>query len=326
LTPLYAAGLALRNLRFENGWAPVRRLRFPVVSIGNLSTGGAGKTPLTIALAKALTVRGLRVDVLSRGYGRTGQRPARVDPDGSAEEFGDEPLLIAHQADVPVYVARRRFKAGLLAEAEASNVNPPAVHLLDDGFQHRQLHRDIDILLLDGRDGRDSLLPSGNLREPLKAARRATVIAIPANDDAPTLEAALRAWGFAGPVWRVHRRMDIPGVDGPVAAFCGIARPEQFFVGLEAAGLRIATRFAFPDHHCYSPVELERLKDLASEAGATAFITTEKDRVRLGKLSSAFPESVPLKTAGLRIEIEHEDEAIEWLVDRLSSVQQHPPL
>ena len=326
LTPLYAAGLALRNLRFENGWAPVRRLRWPVVSIGNLSTGGAGKTPLTIALAKALTVRRLPVDVLSRGYGRSGNRPARVDPAGRAEEFGDEPLLIARQAGVPVYVARQRFEAGLLAEAEASNVNPPAVHLLDDGFQHRQLHRDIDILLLDGRDGRDSLLPMGNLREPLKAARRATVIAIPAQDDAPMLEAALRAWGFEGPVWRLHRRMDIPVVDGAVAAFCGIARPEQFFAGLAGAGLHIAARFAFPDHHRYSPSDLQCLVTEARAAGATAFITTEKDQVRLGKLSSAFPESLPLNTASLRIEIEHQDEAIDWLVGRLSSVPPVAPL
>jgi tetraacyldisaccharide 4'-kinase len=238
--------------------------------------------------------------------------------------------LIARQAGVPVYVARQRFEAGLLAEAEASaeacNVNPPVIHLLDDGFQHRQLHRDIDILLLDGRDGRDSLLPAGNLREPLKAARRATVIAIPAKDDAPALEAALRAWGFEGPVWRVHRRMEVPVINGSVAAFCGIARPEQFFAGLEAAGLRIATRFAFPDHHRYSPADLQRLVTEARAAGTAAVITTEKDQVRLGKLSAAFPESLPLKTAGLRIEIEHEDEAIDWLADRLSSVPPHRSL
>jgi tetraacyldisaccharide 4'-kinase len=332
--PLYAAGLAVRNLRIEHGWEPVRRLRFPVVSIGNLSTGGAGKTPFTIALAKTLMLRGLRVDVLSRGYGRKGQRPARVDPNGTSEEFGDEPLLIARQAGVPVYVGRQRYEAGLLAETEApdtvSSASAPIIHLLDDGFQHRQLYRDIDILLLDSRDGRDSLLPAGNLREPLKAARRATVIAIPAQDDAPKLEAALRGWGFAGPVWRLHRRMEVPAPlgseAGPVAAFCGIARPEQFFSGLEAAGLQLVFRLAFPDHHHYTPAELQRFKDLACEAGATAFITTEKDHVRLGPLSASFPDSPPLKIASLRIEIEQEDEAIDWLVGRLSSALPHPSL
>ena len=326
LTPLYAAGLALRNLRIEHGWEPVRQLRWPVVSIGNLSTGGAGKTPLTIALAKALTRRGLRVDVLSKGYGRQSQRSARVDPNGTAEEFGDEPLLIARQTGVPVYVARQRYDAGQLAETEPSDSEKSAMHLLDDGFQHRQLHRDIDILLLDSRDGRDSLLPAGNLREPLKAARRATVIAIPAQDDAPQLEAALRAWGFEGPIWRLRRAMEVPPVDGPVAAFCGIARPEQFFAGLEALGLQLAARYAFPDHHRYTPAELQRFSDLALEAGATAFITTEKDQVRLGTLSASFPDPLPLKTASLRIEIEQEDEVIEWLVDRLTPLFGHPPL
>ena len=322
LVPAYRLALLLRELRLGTWLEPVRRLRFPVVSIGNLSTGGAGKTPLTIALTKALERRGLRVDVLSRGYGRRNQRPARADPDGTAQEFGDEPLLIARQTGVPVYVAGQRFGAGLLAEAEApagvSSVNLPAVHLLDDGFQHRQLYRDVDILLLDGRDWlKEGLLPAGNLREPVEAARRAAVIAIPAPDGAPELEAALRAWGWEGPVWRLRRKMEIPDLSGRVAAFCGIARPEQFFAGLEAAGLHIAAQFAFPDHHRCTPADLELLITAARKTGAAAFITTEKDLVRLGRLSSAFPESLPLKTAGLRVEIEHEGEAIEWLVDRV---------
>ena len=163
-TPLYAAGLALRNLRIANGWEPIRRLRFPVISIGNLSTGGAGKTPLTVVLASALTQRGLNVDVLSRGYGRNNRQPALVDPNGTAEEFGDEPLLIARNTGVPVYVARQRYEAGLLAEAAIADPEKPAIHLLDDGFQHRQLHRDVDILLLNRQDWDDRLLPAGNLR------------------------------------------------------------------------------------------------------------------------------------------------------------------
>jgi tetraacyldisaccharide 4'-kinase len=312
----------VRNLRIEHGLETVRRLRWPVVSIGNLSTGGAGKTPLTITLAKALARRGLPVDVLSRGYGRRGQRSTRVDPDGTSAEFGDEPLLIARQTGVPVYVSGQRFGAGLLAEAEApagvSSVDLPAVHLLDDGFQHRQLYRDVDILLLDGRDWLgDGLLPAGNLREPVAAARRATVIAIPAPNGAPELEAALRASGFEGMVWRLHRKMEVPSVDGSVAAFCGIARPEQFFAGLEAEGLQLAARIAFPDHHRYTPADLKRLVTAARKTGAGALITTEKDQVRLGKLSATFLDSLPLKIASLSVEIEHEDEAIEWLVDRV---------
>ena len=313
-TPLYAAGAALRNLRVENGWEPVRRLRFPVVSVGNLSTGGAGKTPLAIALARALTQRGLFADVLSRGYGRMSWQPALVDPNGTAEEFGDEPLLIARTTGVPVYVARQRYQAGLLAESAMSDRVKSAIHLLDDGFQHRQLHRDVDILLLSRQDWHDSLLPAGNLREALRAAHRADVITIPTDD--PAFETELRAWGWQGPIWRLSRKMAIPAVDGPVLAFCGIARPEQFFAGLEAAGLHIAARIAFPDHHRCTTPGLDRLKTAAHESAAVALITTEKDRIRLGELTSAFPESPPLLTAKLRVEIEDESAAIDWLVDR----------
>jgi tetraacyldisaccharide 4'-kinase len=335
LVPAYRLALLLRELSLRTGVEPVNRLRFPVVSIGNLSAGGAGKTPLTITLAKALDARGFRVDVLSRGYGRArcrpAQHPARVDPDGTADDFGDEPLLIARQTGVPVYVARQRFAAGQLAEAEAppdvAGPNSPAVHILDDGFQHRQLYRDVDILLLDRRDWlAEGLLPAGNLREPRKAALRATIIAIPAPDRASELEAALRKWGWEGPVWRLHRKMDVPPIDGPVAAFCGIARPEQFFAGLEAAGLHIAARIAFPDHHRFTPADVNRLVATTEQAGAAALITTEKDIVRLGKLASAFPESLPLKTARLHIEIEHESEAIDWLVDLLRSTRPYTAL
>jgi tetraacyldisaccharide 4'-kinase len=393
LTPLYAAGLALRNLRLANGWEPVRRLRWPVVSIGNLSTGGAGKTPLVIALAKALARRGLQVDVLSRGYGRQSQLPVRVDPDGTAEEFGDEPLLIAREAGVPVYVARQRYEAGLLAESEApaageplaegrdkqafenltakqafeelavlkghdfsradkasgmngalapegrfSPILPetpsfsapcdtrPPVHLLDDGFQHRQLHRDVDILLLNRHDLADSLLPAGNLREPLSAIHRATVLAVP--EDEPEVEQYLRALILLNrnfevprsidPIWRLKRKMRVPVIDGPVAAFCGIARPGQFFAGLAAAGLRLAAHTTFPDHHSYTAADLSRLLASARASGATALITTEKDRVRLGKLAGVLTDSLPLISSGLSIEIEHEDEGIAWLMERLA--------
>jgi tetraacyldisaccharide 4'-kinase len=173
----------------------------------------------------------------------------------------------------------------------------------------------VDILLLNLADWRDGLLPAGNLREPLRAARRATVLAIPDNE--PELEAELCAWGWQGPIWRLHRRMEVPAVEGPVAAFCGIARPDQFFQGLEAGGLRLAARIVFHDHHRYTAADLDRLLAAALAAGATALITTEKDQVRLGKHAASYPESLPIKTARLSIEIEDESAAIDWLADRL---------
>jgi tetraacyldisaccharide 4'-kinase len=316
LIPLYRLALLFRNLRLRAGLEPICRLRSPVVSIGNLSTGGSGKTPLTIALAEALTERGFHVDVLSRGYGRQSRLPIRVNPDGTAEDFADEPLLIARQTGVPVYVAPQRYDAGLLAEAAQPDSEKSAVHLLDDGFQHRQLARDLDILLLNRQDWHDSLLPAGNLREPLKAIGRAGVIAIPI--DEPELETEVRNWGWQGPVWRLSRTMEIPRVKGAVAVFCGIARPDQFFAGLEAAGLKLALRTAFPDHHHYTARDLDRLIAAAHAAQATAFLTTEKDLVRLGNLASAFPESTPLATARLRIEIENQTLVLDWLIARLN--------
>jgi tetraacyldisaccharide 4'-kinase len=377
LNPLYRLALAFRELSLL--W-PAQKLCYPVVSIGNLSTGGAGKTPLTIALARALEMRGIRVDILSRGYGREGNLAARVDEKGSAEEFGDEPLLMARETGAPVYVAAQRYDAGLLAEAEheaalaadrslpgeqppafagpanweqpdgldkpgsamvpvkpelevgplppesgtadaATPEEPPTpvpllVHLLDDGFQHRQLARDVDILLLNSRDWQDWLLPAGNLREPLDAARRASVIAIPANE--PELEVALQMWGWEKPIWLISRPMDIPEVPGPVAAFCGIARPEQFFAGLEEAGVEIAARFAFPDHFTYTRATLDELLACAQAAGAKTLITTEKDLVRLGKMTSFIFQSMPLATARLRIKIDNHAQAIDWLIEQIT--------
>jgi tetraacyldisaccharide 4'-kinase len=286
-----------------------------VVSVGNLSTGGSGKTPLTISLAKLLSKKGFHVDALSRGYGRKSQLAARVNPDGRAEEFGDEPLLIARETGLPIYVAPQRYDAGVLAEKDATEENRAIVHLLDDGFQHRQLAREIDILLLDRRDWQGGLLPAGNLREPLSAIRRASIIAIPADD--PELEDELRSRGWQEPIWRLLRKMEVPAITGSVAAFCGIARPEQFFAGLEAAGLRLTSRTGFRDHHVYTTGDIERLVSLACAAKATALITTDKDLLRLGESAAALRKALPLETARLTIDIEDQDTALDWLSERL---------
>jgi tetraacyldisaccharide 4'-kinase len=326
LVPLYRLGLALRERKFRPGSSSIRRLRWPVVSVGNLSTGGSGKTPFVIALAKALAARGVHVDVLSRGYGRRRSAlPLLVACGGAAEQFGDEPLEIARATDVPVYVAEQRYEAGVLAERAGGS----GVHLLDDGFQHRQLARDVDILLLSSDDLADHLLPAGNLREALSAFQRASVLAIPTDDaelerylEGPIpidRNAEERPW--IGPVWRLRRRMDVPKIDGPVAAFCGIARPEKFFAGLEAAGARVASRIAFGDHHRYSAGDVKRVEAEARRVGATAILTTEKDRVRMGALAGTLPASLPLHAVPLRVEIENQNAAIDWLTERITAPQ-----
>lgn len=320
LVPLYAAGVALADWRNR----PAQSLKWPVISIGNLSVGGSGKTPTTIALARLLTARGIRVDVLSRGYGRRSPLPLRVDPNGSSQEFGDEPLLIAKSTSLPVYVGAARDQAGKLAELEHRDAGTPAVHLLDDGFQHRQLHRDIDILLLDQTDLRDTLLPAGNLREALRAAARADVIAVPAGDSG--IEPALRARGLQSPIWCLHRHMSMPPVPGPAMAFCGIARPDQFFSGLEAAGIQIAARKAFPDHFDYTEHVIEWLVKQARSSRAAAFLTTEKDFVRLGGLARILAPDLPLLTARLTVQIDNESAAVDWLLARLQSSLSHMPM
>jgi tetraacyldisaccharide 4'-kinase len=334
LVPVYLAGAALR-------WAGVKpkRLAWPVVSVGNLSAGGTGKTPFTIALARLLLAQGISVDVLSRGYGRAESRAEQVDPEGSAEQFGDEPLLIARDTGVPVFVGARRFEAGVLAEDEKTAAGPSIafgansapnsaqddkdfygelggfgrVHLLDDGFQHRQLFRDVDIVMVNSEDLADRVLPAGNLREPLSALSRASVFAVPVGDNAAVER--LRELGYLQPVWRFLRELTTPEVAGPVVAFCGIARPQQFFAGLEAAGMAVAGRQVFPDHHPFGANDIETLRRLVRETGAVALVTTDKDRVRLGCKGADL--GIPLVTATLRVVIEDETAVLDWLRNRL---------
>ena len=289
LASVYGACAAANHFAFDHGWRGQRRLQWPVVSIGNISAGGAGKTPFTVELARLFQEHGSHVDILSRGYSRRSSAAVeRVPPgNGDAARYGDEPVLLAQATGVPVYVGASRFSAGLLAEREAGAAGLPrnthdgwlgAVHLLDDGFQHRQLARAADIVLLHPRDAADALLPAGNLREPFSALRRADFLVL-RDGDAETVE-VLRSADIETPVWRVRRRIAIPPVQGPVVAFAGIAHPEEFFAGLRAAGLDVQRTFAFGDHHRFSRAELRAIVD--ASAGSAAILTTEKDMARLG--------------------------------------------
>ena len=294
----YALALALKNRAYDRGWLPQSRLAWPVLSIGNLSVGGAGKTPIVIALARLLQAHGFHVDVLSRGYGRRSpQAVERVDPTGLAERFGDEPLLIAQATGAPVYVAASRFAAGTLAEREAAALSKAGIHLLDDAFQHRQLARSIDIVVIHPSDTASHLLPFGRLREPVTALHRADFLIL-REDDAAS-EPALRALSIAAPIWRVRRALLAPPVQGSAVAFCAIAHPREFFASLRAAGLDLQAAFAFRDHHRFQPRELQTIAQ--SAGGAAALLTTEKDLARLTpaarrQLASAAPLfAVPLQ-------------------------------
>ncbi len=321
LSAIYGAAVAAKNLAYENRWFSAR-LSWPVVSIGNLSVGGSGKTPLTIRLAELLTADGIAVDVLSRGYGRTSSATERVDPAGDAERFGDEPMLIARRTGVPVFVGPSRYQAGLLAEGDSPEPaqRTLAVHLLDDGFQHRQLARAVDIVVIHRSDFAERLLPAGRLREPLSALHRADFIALREED--VDLEPRLRHLKITAPILWMRRSLTIPdelaGTQGKVIAFCGIARPDDFFSALIASDINVELALTFPDHHRYSREDVNRLKTAAAEAHAVAFVTTEKDAVRLDPGMLQTLESVaPIRVARLEVFLRDENSAVRQLRAKL---------
>jgi len=298
LVPLYAAAVGVKNFAYKHRWLKLKRLESPVISVGNLSMGGAGKTPVLIRLAQLLTGQGQRVDVLSRGYGRGARNTVRVDAEGSAEQYGDEPILIARNARVPVYVGASRYEAGALAEREQLK---PGIHLLDDGFQHRQLARDIDIVVLHRSDFNERLLPAGQLRESLSALKRASVVVMRVED--AHVEEELRKRGVDAPIWIQHRLLMVePSARG--IAFCGIARPEEFFTALRASGVEITATSQYRDHHAYTDSDLEHLIQLRDTHQSTRFITTEKDWVRLTPQQRA--RLAPLNVARLGVVFETE--------------------
>ncbi len=314
LVPLYAAAVAAKNLAWDRRWIKSNRLQGPVISIGNLSVGGSGKTPLVIRLAELLSQRGIAVDVLSRGYGRHSTSALRVQPGGAVEQYGDEPLLIAQAAGVPVYVAADRYQAGLLAESQPGN---PKLHLLDDGFQHRQLARNVDIVVLHRGDFSEQLLPAGRLREGFSSLRRAQILVLRAEDR--DLEPDLRRRGCNQLIWWMERRLEI-SAPRPVVAFCAIARPEEFASVLRREGCAVAALRAWRDHHRFTHADLAELIELRRQHEAEAFVTTEKDLVRLSPEQRGMLESAaPLEGARLLVRLDDEAAAIDRLLQFLSA-------
>lgn len=321
LVPLWAAGAAWKNRAYDRMPFKAQNLQRPVLSVGSLSAGGAGKTPFVIALARALEREGMACDVLSRGYGRTVQTAVRVTADGSADSFGDEPLLIARALHVPVYVSPRRLDAGRLAEADITNA--ATVHLVDDGFQHRQLARSIDIVLVTAQDVRDTLLPAGDLREPLSSLRRADVLVV--RDEERTAVQHGVTSVFAGlkqpPLWTIQRRFVLPDthVSPRPLAFCGIARPDGFRAALQQHGISPAGFVALRDHQRYDPQTIQRLLDAARQSGATGFVTTAKDAVKLlPGMREALQAVGPFAIGDVEVQLHNETQCVHWLMQRLA--------
>jgi tetraacyldisaccharide 4'-kinase len=319
----YRAGLGAHRGAYRAGLRRATRLPCRVVSVGNLTVGGTGKTPLVELVARRLQEEGRRVLVLSRGYGRRGAGTLVVS-DGQrvlldAATGGDEPVLLARRLPgVPVVVGRDRGRAGAWAVERLG----ADVVLLDDGFQHHRVARDAEVVCLDARSpwGPGRLLPAGPLREPPSALARAHLIVLTApeagGDFGPALAAVRRqapaatvalavyepcgltrvvpgglpeAAGDGAPAWAALR-------DVPVLAFAGIAAPERFAATLVRGGLQVRAVVAFPDHHRYAAPDLAHLEREAGRLGARALVTTEKDAVRLPR-----PVALPVWVAGVRL-------------------------
>ncbi len=289
----YCLIMAVRALLYRGGVFPTRRLAVPVISIGNLSVGGTGKTPVTALVARHLISRGYRPAVISRGYGASGRGDVRIVSDGSEilltpEESGDEPYLLARSTPgLIVVTGRDRYNAGKVAIDRFQ----PDVFLLDDGFQHLGLHRDLNILLLDGVKpfGNGFALPAGLLREPVSAARRADLVIFTRCSGAmpnvpfgpiPSYRATHEIGSIVsmsdGERVSVSRLSDLRGV-----AFAGIADPDSFFHMIRQKGMTIVAELAFPDHCAYDGREVDMILSRFRSANGDYLITTEKDEVKL---------------------------------------------
>jgi tetraacyldisaccharide 4'-kinase len=309
---LYGVAARARAAAYAAGLLSRRRLGRPVISVGNLTLGGTGKTPLVAALAAFLRDQGLGVAILTRGYGRRGRdrevlrsEAGELPPD-AADRCGDEPALLARAVPgVAVVVDADRYAAGSWAERELD----PDVFVLDDGFQHLRLARDLDIVVGDATDpfGGYALPPLGRLREPVAALRRADAVVVTRADRPFDREHLARvARGFVGadvPIFYAdHRIVDLRPLPGgeprPPETLGGcragiltaIGNPAVFLGDLERAGVEVVAEALHPDHHAFAQRDVDAAVALARAAGAAALVTTEKDAVKLERLDlSAFP-------------------------------------
>lgn len=297
----------------------------PVVSVGNLHWGGTGKTPLVAAIASHLRDRGMRTAILSRGY-RSRGRGVRIVSTGEGPLLGplvagDEPVLLAGSLPgISVVVGPDRYEAGRHA---MERLDPsPEVFVLDDGFSHLRLFRDIDLLAFPSDDpfGGGRLLPGGRLREPLSAARRADAVILTGNTEmsGSDIATALRSFGFEGPGFSSPTRLEAPRLaaggtlpeGSRVLLVAAIARPQRFLEAARRFDLEVAGTLTFPDHHDYPSTSLTRIEEAFEDNHAVAVLTTTKDEVKLlGRLE------IPI--ASLPVRADPEDEFWAWLDRRL---------
>lgn len=316
LSPLYQGITTFRTVLYDKNVLTSRRLPKPVISVGNLTTGGTGKTPLVIEIVRQLSREGLHLVVLSRGYKGDSKAPVNLVSNTTrllldAGSAGDEPCLMARKLPgTPILTGKDRYTAGM----EALRHFKIDAFILDDGFQHLPLQRQANLLLLDGKKpfGKEQCLPGGDLREGLSALGRADLIVLagqPSEEDRSQIKvlapsATLHSIRFQATGvlhFSTGREEPLSFLEGKrLFAFAGIARPERFYRELEAAGVDLRGRRTFPDHHNFHQEELDSLLKEGRTRKAEGLITTEKDAVRI----SAFPEELPLYALQLGVTIE----------------------
>jgi tetraacyldisaccharide 4'-kinase len=310
LSVIYGWVVSAKNWMYDAGWLTTKRLRGTVISVGNLTTGGTGKTPMVLWLASRFLAQGKSVAILSRGYKGSG---------GTSDEIE---LLRKRLGDgVRFGVGADRYEAGAKLEAERR----VDVFLLDDGFQHRQLARDLDILMLDGSRNlkKEWVLPSGRLREPVSALRRADILVVSRGADKAPIETIAPK---KHPVFYTQtrlvefRRLGAGPSDSkygstinrsPSFAFCGIGNPEAFFADLVSWRVELAGERSFRDHHVYSDEDVERLEAEADKVSAADFVTTEKDAANLALAGGRFRR--PVWVAVIDFVISAESELVETI-------------
>jgi len=312
---LYGDLARLRARLYAQGTLKTKRLNTPVISVGNLTVGGTGKTPIVIFLAECFLAEGKRVGILTRGYKGAA---------GTSDEI--ELMKFRLQDRVMFGVGPDRYEQGRQLEAKGVDI-----FLLDDGFQHLPLFRDVNILLMDATQpiGRESMLPAGRLREPVSAMDRADVLVITRLEaspstlatieklrDYPVFSAVTRLLGFR----RLGQGIALLSLDeiggGPFYAFCGIGNPKAFFQDLKNWNLPISQTSEFPDHHRYDQRDALELEQSARTTGAKAFVTTEKDAQNLSGVSFA---EFPVFIAVIEMELPQQDAFFGFIRERLAA-------
>jgi tetraacyldisaccharide 4'-kinase len=336
LTPLSWIWRAGHRIDVAASLAAQQSLETPVISIGGLTMGGVGKSPMVAHLAERLREAGRNPAILTRGYKRKSAEPIVLIPRGemaSLDLTGDEAQMFLRAGDAHVGIGRDRYDVGLQMEQRFA----PGVFLLDDGFQHLRLRRQHDIVLIDGLNPfGGGVFPLGRSREPAHGLSRATALVVTRAEPGQHntgLERQLRRYS-AAPIFRcrvaprewvdVNSTLRIPVAEAgfqKVAAFCGLGNPRSFWSTLEELKLDLVFHWAFGDHHSYRPGELQRLLAQAQDCGAEALVTTEKDALNLCDGAPAIVSPLKLYWLKIGIEIEREEELLQQI---LQPVEQLP--